>query len=302
MDLRPRTQEGKIKIGVVEIYSNGREDAVRPFDMPGHDRPAWHNHAHHVIEVIRTFVPGAEFHLVPNTREGFEYLRRVGVSIVNVSLQSGALLYHRELAEDVFIFVAAGNESERGEHPLARLEKACAVGAVNEDLTPRSYSSWGHGAVKTVAVTGRKWNIDGREITLPGTSFAAPVCTGLTAQWMPWYKGVTGVDPKPRTTSAFVRQNSHDIWDDGKDLRTGWGLYRLPHRFEASKLIIKPGQRMARRIKYVEGEDPVETSVDLLVPAEVKNDRILIPLRGSTEGLDLTVEWDGVKNQAYVTT
>lgn len=295
MNTRERDCKDKLVIGVIELYSNGKEDAIRPFEMRGHENPLFHNHAENTVRKYRERMPNAEIHLVPLNAQGAKHLIDVGAKIVNISLRVAFTpSYLVELSKHAFIVKSAGNDADKGELGFATAGIACIVGAVDQNMKPRWYTSFGKGFVTCVAESG--YMVNGRRYD--GTSAAAPNIGSLLCQWYAWHFKVTGHYPTVEATNLFIRQNSHDIWEDGKDLHTGWGLFRLPHRFEATKIIIEPNNRTAKKIKFVEGEQPKEENVDLLAVPTIANDRILIPLRGVNEGLGLTVDW--VNNQAIV--
>lgn len=272
MNTRKRKCNAKIKIGVI-------------------DTPQGHSHSTKVINIIKSFVPNAEIVLVPNNYTGLKKLLEEKPAIVNMSMNSTMLFsLEEELSKHSFLVTSAGNNAEEGETGSAQKDFWCAVGAIDENLQPKYYSSYGYDKVKTVAIPQLG----------EGTSFAAPVITGLIAQWYAWYQANTGYYPSIQSTNQFVQQNSHDIWDDGKDSRTGWGILRLPHRFEATKILVEINNRYAKKIQYIENEKPVITEIDLLTNPILQNQRTLIPLRGVNEGLGLTVQWDDSARQAII--
>lgn len=300
MDVRERDCKGKIVIGVIEQEWSGLEPQGTIIDPKMRKFPN-STHARNVINIIKKYVPNAEIHLTGTGGNGVKYIENLKPPLVNMSLESTMITegVERRMAKHSYLVTSAGNDGSLGEVGSSSYDFWLAVGAVDDKLNPKRYSSFGKGAVKTVAVTGiHRQPISNQPLN--GTSFASPVVVGLLAQWYIWYKENVGIYPSVEATNQFVRQNSHDIWEDGKDLRTGWGLFRLPHRFEATKIIIEPNNRFATKIKYVEGENPVESKVDLLINPIISNDRILIPLRGVNEGLSLTVDWDDRKRQAIV--
>lgn len=296
MDIRKRNEPGVIKIGILDLYSNGKEDAIVPFKMEPHYKyDAWTNHADNIIKVIRSFVPNAEIHLVRKDKRGIDYLIEQGVEIVNMSL---AGQYEQPLeyaiANKAFLVCGAGNDGDQGESWSSRQEFWCAVGAVNSNLIPQYYSSFGHGAVKTVAMSP---TVEGK--ILQGTSFTAPVIVGLLAQWYIWYEKEFDCYPSIGETNDFVKLNSQDIFEDGKDLKTGWGLLRLPKQFEATDLVVTAGNRIAKKIKHIEGEKNVVSDHDLLIEPRIINGRTIVGSNGIASGLSMTVHWDGV-NSHYI--
>lgn len=292
MDVRSRIENRKIKIGVIDQFSNGKEDAIKPFPMRGHFNKAWENHPTDTIIVKKFYLPGAEIHLVPNTEEGIKYLIEQKCPIVNVSLAgyTASTLYD-ELANKTFIVCSAGNSADRyGESWLSLQDYSCCVGAVDKDLEPTYYSSYGKGAVKTVSVEPV---INGK--TYRGTSFSGPVIVGLLGQWYIWYEDIFNCYPSIAETNEFIKLNSHDIFEDGDDLRTGYGIFRLPKKFKAKQVIVQTGNRIANMLHHVEGEKPTEEVVDLLIKPFLHNSRTMVGSRGLMQ-LRGNVHWDGFRS------
>jgi hypothetical protein len=288
MDLRERQCKGVMKIGVIEMYSNGKEDAIKPFDMPTHEKESWTNHASNVIAIIKHYVPNAEIHLVPSSKQGIDYLIKNEIKLINMSLSSYAAPWHKELSNHSFICIAAGNDGAEGESGVARIQNACAVGAIKSDLSPQSYSSYGKGVVKTCAITGLD-TYTGK--MLHGTSFASPVITGLLAQWFIWFKESFGVYPSIRHTNRFIIENSHDVFDDAWDLRTGYGLFRLPKIFEHKSLELKDGEKVAIINKVTESI-VVRSEIDLVLTPFIKEGRFVTSTRDIGDFAEMTVNWE----------
>ena len=288
MDVRARKENRTIKIGVIELFSNGKENAIKPFNMPTSDIESHNNHADNVIKVIRTYIPNAEIHLVRADKRGIEYLIEQDVAIVNMSLTSTYVKYlEDDLAKTSFLITSAGNTGDKGEGISAMQDYWYAVGAVDSKLNPCYYSSYGYDAVETVA---QEPIIEGK--ILHGTSFTAPVITGLIAQWYIWYFNLFNCYPSVKETYDFIKYNSQDVFEDGKDARTGYGLLRLPKQFKASEVIVKTGNRIATKIKHVEGEQSTEYIVDLLVKPFIHENRTMVGSNGLTSNLGINVHWN----------
>lgn len=298
MNLRERTENGTIKIAVFETYSNGKENAVKPIGgFLTSPYAEYANHAENVIRIIHTYVPNAEIYLLPfHVAAARKYVVDNKIPIANISLATPAVYEHmEEMSKNTFIVQAVGNDGSEGEVVGAQWDKCCAVGAVNSSLEPQNYSGYGFGAVDTVSITGLKY---GGDIGLHGTSFAAPVITGLVAQYLIWHKKVTGVYPLPEVTFDFVVKNSHDIWDDGIDERTGNGLFRLPQQFKAKKVVAKKGSNIGRIITYTENQPDFVEEFDMVEDTQIINGRMMASLRGIGNGFDKVVVWDSVNSEA----
>jgi len=288
MDLRERDEQRTIKIGVIDLYSNGKEDAIKPFPMRGHNNKSWEDHPDNIIKVIKKLVPNSEVHLVPNTIQGIEYLIEQECALVNISLAgySESVIYNH-LANKAFIVAGAGNSGDKGESWLSIRDYSCGVGAVDKNSEPMYYSAYGKGAIMTVA---QEPVIDGE--TLHGTSFTVPVIAGLLAQWYIWYEDIFECYPSIKETNEFIKLNSADIFEDGKDLKTGYGLLRLPKKFEATEVIVKTGNRLGTKINHIEGETPIDSQVDLLVTPFIHENRTMVGSNGLTSNLGINVHWN----------
>lgn len=269
MDLRVRYCKDSIKIGVI-------------------DTPKGHSHSEKVIKIIKEFVPNAEIILVSNNYKGVKTLIEEKPALVNMSMgTTGSYSLEKELSKYSFLITSAGNNGAEGEKQSASKDFWCAVGAIDKGMKPKYYSSYGYDKVKTVAVPRYG----------EGTSFSAPVVTGLIAQWYCWYHSNTGYYPSTSETNEFIKRNSHDIWDEGKDPRTGYGLLRLPHKFEARKVTLTLGKEVAKVEEFQEGKEVISYTQKLYIPSELKNDRTLVGSRDIAEMFGLNVEWEN--NQSF---
>ena len=78
--------------------------------------------------------------------------------------------------------------------------------------------------------------------------------------------------------------NSKDIYQDGKDIQSGWGL---PIMGEPKTVITL---QIGSNVITIDGKDKtIDTA-----PIIDKNSRTLVPIRAIAEALDCDVGWDGV--------
>lgn len=279
------------KIAFLELTENGSEDALSPLPL---NIKKEGRHGERIVEMAKYCFPNAEVYLLPSTNEAADFIIENKIPIVSMSL-SGSLMddeHEKKMAEHAFIITSAGNIGDKGETTDARKEWWCAVGSVDKNLQPKYYSSHGLGFVKTVSFSG----IEILDMNSEGTSFSAPILALALLDWYSWHKRTLGVYPTVTQTNMFIKMNSHDIWNEGKDLRTGWGIFRLPKLYEAEEIIIKIGEQMATRFKYKENVSVPETDfVDMIAPAFVKDNRTWISARGFTEADGKKVVWESTK-------
>ena len=297
--VRDRKPTDKIKIGLIELYSNGKEDVIMPFPMSAHPTyQPYTDHADNTSKIIKSYIPNAEIHLVFNSFQGIKYLMDNDIKLVNISLGGMALNSNYALAEKSFLVIAAGNDGDEGENGMASIEKACAVGAVNSSFIPQSYSSFGKGYVKTCAVTGL--DIYTGKV-LHGTSFAAPVVTALIGQWYIWYFNQFGVYPTIAQSNDFVIKNSHDIFEDDWDLKTGYGIMRLPKQFNHKAIKLQQNNNVGKIVKIKENEPNTEEDINLMVTPFAINGRTVVGASDIGDAFGIGRSWEqSTQNAIYV--
>jgi hypothetical protein len=292
MNLRIRDEVRSIKIAVLELYCSGTENAIRPVEFET-IYPSSH-HAEMAVELIRMSVPNAEIFLLPANADGIQWVIDNDIALVNMSATSSYATEMEELmAENSFLVSSAGNNADGGEGWSAKQSFWCAVGAVGRDtMRMEAYSSYGHGAVRTCTVTD--FIIPGTNIHSDGTSGACPYFVGQLAQWFIWFEDLFGRYPSTEATYKFIEANSHDIWDDENPLKCGWGLFRLPHKFTATEIVIDValGIPYAKRKDHIEGEGFELSQADLLATPQIINDRTMVGSNGLTSQFGISVVWN----------
>ena len=172
-----------------------------------------------------------------------------GASIINLSvggehlsiMEAAAIEYAHQ--RGVLIVVAAGNEGkELQDYGLGNHEHVITVAATLYDDTPADFSNFGDAVdlaapgVDVLSLRARMTDTnfgaqgvaydvgdfvvgDRRYIIASGTSFAAPIVTGVAS--LIW-------SARPQLSAAEVRavlfKSAEDIGSAGKDNRSGWGL------------------------------------------------------------------------------
>lgn len=162
---------------------------------------------------------------------------------------------------------------------------------MGQDLNLKSYSSYGYGSIVTCVPVD--WKIPNTNLTCYGTSGASPMVVGLLAQWYIWFYDLFGVYPSTEATYDFIRENSADIWSESDFIKIGYGLFRLPHKFKATdvKICTNDNSRYTILKKYVENEEVIEKTIDLLEVPFIKNGRTFVPSNGLTSQFGVSVYW-----------
>jgi len=302
MNLRERNENRIIKSAIFELYDNGNEDAIKP--VPFSTTYPASKHSEKSVEAFRMAVPNAEIYLLPAEVKGFEWLIEYNrthddkIVLVNMSAtKSYSPWLEDDIAEHAFMMTSAGNDGDQGEAWSARQEFWCAIGAVDENLVPRDFSSWSYGDVVCVGIDN--YLIPSMGVRYSQTSSVSPRILGLIAQWYIWYFAEFDCYPSINQTYDFIKMNSHDIFEDGPDLKTGYGYFRLPKKFTAEKIVVRAGERYAKKYYHVEGQEPTWKQIDLLIEPMIINDRTMVGSNGLTSNLAIKVHWDPIARESH---
>lgn len=160
--------------------------------------------------------------------------------IISMSLggSRGSTILHDAIkyaiAKGVFIFAAAGNSYKEGQdtvgYPGAYPEVIC-VGSIGRTKQPSRFSSAG----PDVDVVGPGESVlstykDGTYARLSGTSMATPMIAGVGALLLSYNKEIKS----QRALEVILTEHADDLYDTGKDDRTGWGLPVVPNVIDAN--------------------------------------------------------------------
>ena len=129
---------------------------------------------------------------------------------------------------DFYMCIASGNEGSEGEGLGASKPFWTAIGGVDVNMNPVSYSSYGKGFVKYAGITGemiRHQYFGERLEILHGTSFACPQHATQVMNMMVDFKLKYGRKPRIEEVLLSLKQYVKDIYQSGIDLKTGLGYY-----------------------------------------------------------------------------
>lgn len=156
----------------------------------------------------------------------------VGADVVNLSLGTpGAAGCSDEvqsaceyaLGKGAMLVAAAGNDGHEVNCP-ALMDGVVAVGAVDRKLRMADFSSYGPevefvaGGVDVLVA----WK-GGGYASMSGTSFSAPVLTGMSALLISWHR-MNGEPADAEHVRLHLREMAVDLGDEGRDEMTGWGI------------------------------------------------------------------------------
>lgn len=176
------------------------------------------------------------FDFTRNKDKVYEWLKahRNEINLINVSM-AGILGketpdYLRIMELGIPLICAVGNDdSEKWISYPSRYEENVAVGATNREGTKvQPYSNNGLG-IDTVVPSGIYIQRDDGYIWANnGTSFSSPTVTALYVQYDQW-RTDNGLNNMTQDEAEELSQKlSEDIEDEGYDIKSGYGLLRLP--------------------------------------------------------------------------
>lgn len=159
-------------------------------------------------------------------------VEEIGADVINLSLGTpNAYGCDQKIADacryayekGVTVVAAAGNDASDVNWPAA-LETVIAVAAVDKNLKTASFSARGPevefaaGGVNVMTAY-----LDNGYASMSGTSFSAPVISGMAALIISEYRS-RGVKLAPDEVRNCLKDISYDIGDPGRDDCTGWGI------------------------------------------------------------------------------
>jgi len=159
--------------------------------------------------------------------KGIEYAVDQGANIINLSLGSpgedvdiaNAIRYAIE--KGVFVVAAAGNDNQNSDsYTPSGLDNVYTVGAVNQLKTKARFSNYGNSV--EVAAPGVKilsTVLENQYEAWDGTSMAAPVVSGIASIMLAQKPDISVAE-----LAAILNESAEDILEDGKDLKSGYGL------------------------------------------------------------------------------
>lgn len=250
-------------------------------------------HGVRVAKVLHEVAPKAEIHCFSylgaddnQRRKIVDYIICNGYDLVNISL---AVINSKneplELLKNtnIPVIAASGNGGKENflKYPASE-NWTIAVGAFSENLNQVANYSNGGDMLDCLGYGGvYHLNTKGKAVEFTGTSCAAPFVTGMLACWLSYCKEI-GYKPTRQQVKEFVISHCLDCEEEGKDRRSGYGLFILPNRLEPVKISMKIGDKMAT----VNGKQ-----VELDVAPFTKNDRTMVPIRFVAEALGAKVDY-----------
>jgi subtilisin family serine protease len=157
----------------------------------------------------------------------------LGAKVINLSLGGrgfdavleNALAYARE--KGATLVAAVGNDGVDGVLYPASSPRVIAVGAVDNDRRKASFSNCGPEVDLVAPGVGVVVLAPNNALAqASGTSFAAPMVSGVVALYMSHYQRLYGTYPTPDQVYQCLVQTAEDLGPSGRDTGYGFGLVR----------------------------------------------------------------------------
>lgn len=267
-------------------------------------------HGHQTMDVLHQVAPDADLYTLssngryghniaegPFIKQSIPFMEKENIHLVNASLggNTNPILKARiEKAKErgVTFVTSAGNAADSGVGGFARSGAWIAVGAVHlsakGEITHASYSSLGQEVDFTqfsgIFVHDARKGYEDRMFPVNGTSFSSPMLCGMLALVQQLFLEKVGRTLYQDELYKFMQDYSIDLWQPGKDIKSGYGLFLLPnnpHDIHVGKYILHK-QEVNKELKTIKMD----------APAEIKNGRFYVIGRPFVEALGGKVVWD----------
>ena len=127
------------------------------------------------------------------------------------------------------LFASAGNDGKAELDAIAALAWTVAVGAAAYntcgEIVLTNYSNYGEDLDCLSYIPAIE--VEGRSFTPTGTSFAQPFAAGMSACYMQFLKEQKQATNR-QSIRNFIRANAKDIYTQGKDIKSGYGILVMP--------------------------------------------------------------------------
>ncbi len=158
----------KVRVAILDHEKFDNPNIITPINMPVLND----GHSQKVYESITRMgdCSHLEVYVMPNTKYAIKACKDLyNIDIICMSISDtffGDVKGEQYVSDRCLLITSAGNSGSEGETGAAQRPEWLAVGAINQNLDPQSYSSYGLGKVVTVGIDGYNGN--------NGTSFKCP--------------------------------------------------------------------------------------------------------------------------------
>lgn len=192
------------------------------------------DHGRQVAEVLRAVCPEADIRL----KEEYSDVKGVDIYTTSSFFSSDKLDVKKKAAKALydsgtFLCCAIGNEGTMSTTELSKDEWWTSVGALelkNGELSKPIYSSSGD-CLDFMSLTNFETTLG----KFSGTSCASPMFAGMLALVQNYFIHKTGKKLSNKMLLKFIIDNSQDVGEEGKDIKTGYGIFRLPEMIDVTR-------------------------------------------------------------------
>lgn len=208
--------------------------------------PTIHEGSEHALKtalVFHQFAPGRKLVYLPASQvkneeglyfgtQAVPYILKNGVDTLFCSMSHDPLDIDNYLASLPYLFYcnSAGNGGEKTYDIATRAQYIYGVGSLNQGTDEPNNSSSRNPFIDFAMYDGIYIpSSKGTMYPFNGTSCATPALIGMCACVNHFFIAKTGKPLLKEKMYQFIKDCCVDIYDKGKDDRTGWGLPVLPH-------------------------------------------------------------------------
>ncbi len=236
-------------------------------------------HGHQTADILHQVAPDADIYILSNsgrygskTAEGkfieqsIPFMESEGIHLVNASLggTNNRILNERikqAQSHGVTFVTSAGNKAEKGAGGYARSCVWIAVGAVHlsgkGEILHAGYSSIDEEVdfvqFSNLYIHDARPGYKDRVFPVQGTSFSSPMLCGMLALVQQLFLEKTGRTLYQDKLYEFMKGYSVDLWESGRDAKSGYGLFILPNpeSIDVWKYIRKEGKPEVNNPEYI---------------------------------------------------
>ena len=276
-----RGYRGKgVTIGILD--SGG----IRSFQKSSVDIPFEVNdtigHGAYVVATFLTFAPEARVIYGRRNTETAQYCLDQGVQIFNISGSCSPDIYNL-IKDKAIVFASVGNVPSSNILYPANQDLAIGTASYLVNTDKPAYNSTPGEAVDITAFSNIEIPLDesGNTKVFSGTSAASPFAAGLLSLWLGACWEID-IYPTLQEMRDYVFEHTEDVHDEGRDDKTGRGLFvlgSLPKRIQL---------KISSKDYLLNGEIKTMDTAAVID----KNNRLLTPARVVAEGLGARVAYD----------
>lgn len=223
-------------------------------------------HGQQVESIIKDIAVNCNTEILDYCQDNF----KLRPELFNISLtgltntKKDDLALNEAMNEGATVIVAGGNSGADARHPrtLAGMNTGISVGAIHKNLKLKDYVeiiknfknsvlAWYSSRGKFIDVVSYSAHNDfsnsGKKLF--GTSFASPVVVGMLALWFEFYKNYFNKYPTHSQSVKFLIENCKDVFEKGRDDKSGFGVFVLPDIYKLKKVYEKQVVEKANREK-----------------------------------------------------